>query len=405
MNIYFIIILSKLLFFIIFINFNLNLISNFKKFFCYISKKYEIIKLENYLKFCNNYKLVKKFKKIINPKISIISPIFNREKFILRFLRSIQYQNFYNIEIILVDDFSLDNSVEIIKQYQKLDERIILIKNKKNKGTFITRNIGALYAKGKYIIIPDPDDIISQNILHICYNYAERYKYELIRFNIYNGKNKPFFYDKNKLVNKQINQPEISTLIFYIDNEFNMNDYFIYNKFIKKDVYIKAMNNIGDNYLNLYMTMNEDQVINYILHRTAKSFYYIKKIGYRYIINKSSITNTLIKKSSKYIYFRFIYIYFIFELSKNIKYEKDIINYLLNKLYNNVFQFNNKILSFNTNYYTFYLKLINKYLNCIFITKENNYFLNALKNLIEKYINILCCHNPFYSIHKIYYKF
>ena len=98
-------------------------------------------------------------------------------------MRSIQYQKFNDLEIILVDDCSSDNSIEKIKIFKKKDERIILIKNKKNKGTFISRNLGALYAKGKYIIIPDPDDIISENILLLCYNYAEKYKYELIRFN------------------------------------------------------------------------------------------------------------------------------------------------------------------------------------------------------------------------------
>ena len=59
------------------------------------------------------------------PKISIISPIYNREKYILTFLRSIQNQFFDNIEIIFVDDFSSDNSVKSIENYQIEDERII----------------------------------------------------------------------------------------------------------------------------------------------------------------------------------------------------------------------------------------------------------------------------------------
>ena len=83
------------------------------------------------------------------PKISIISPIYNRGKYILRFLRSIQNQYFDNIEIIFVDDFSSDNSVELIKNYQFEDERIILIEHNKNKGTLISRNDGALISKGE----------------------------------------------------------------------------------------------------------------------------------------------------------------------------------------------------------------------------------------------------------------
>lgn len=166
----------------------------------------------------------------------------------------------------MVDDCSSDKSIEIIKKYQIRDERIILIKNKKNKGTFITRNIGALYAKGKYLIIPDPDDIITENILTICYNYAEKYKYEMIRFKKYQGKRNLFFDDiENEFKNKILKQPEISTFIFYASNELKIMDYYIYNKFIKKDAYIRALNFIKQFYLNIYMTMGEDQVINYLI--------------------------------------------------------------------------------------------------------------------------------------------
>ena len=55
--------------------------------------------------------------------------------------------------------------IRIIKTYQKEDNRIILIENKKNKGTFASRNIGALKSKGQYIMFPDPDDIPSQDCL------------------------------------------------------------------------------------------------------------------------------------------------------------------------------------------------------------------------------------------------
>ena len=109
-------------------------------------RKIETKKLELYLNICNETKLLHKqyFHKIENPKISIISPVHNREKYILRFLRSIQNQCFDGIEIILVDDFSEDNSVKLIENYQKEDKRIILIKHNKNKGTLISRNHGAI---------------------------------------------------------------------------------------------------------------------------------------------------------------------------------------------------------------------------------------------------------------------
>ena len=135
----------------------------------------------------------------------------------------------------------MDNSVNIIETYSKYDKRMQLIKLKKNKGTFAARNIGILLSKGKYIILPDPDDIISKNILNKCYKYCERNKYEIIRFIIYDGKNTDYFYNYNK----QIHQPELSTFLFYGDKELKQIDIYIHNKFIKKDVCIRALNSIN----------------------------------------------------------------------------------------------------------------------------------------------------------------
>lgn len=127
-------------------------------------------------------KWAKNLKKKINPKVSVISPIHNRQKFLITFLKNIQYQNFNDIEIILVDDNSTDNGIKILEEYQKKDKRIKIIKNKRNKGTFTTRNIEALYSKARYVILPDPDDIISKDIIKISLYYAEKYKFEMIRY-------------------------------------------------------------------------------------------------------------------------------------------------------------------------------------------------------------------------------
>ena len=174
------------------------IISDINTFFIDIKTKNEIKNLENLFKFCNdnndNIKMSKKFKKMENPKVSIISPIHNREIFLIRFLKNIQNQNFVNIEIILVDDKSYDNSVNILEEYQKKDKRMKIIKNKKNKGTFISRNIGVLYSKAEYIILPDPDHIISKDIISICIYYAEKYKFEIIRYHSYTGKKKILYF-------------------------------------------------------------------------------------------------------------------------------------------------------------------------------------------------------------------
>ena len=66
-------------------------------------------------------------KKIKNPKVSIICAVYNREEFILRFLRSVQNQKFNDIEIMFIDDCSEDKNAKLIEKYQEKDKRIILI--------------------------------------------------------------------------------------------------------------------------------------------------------------------------------------------------------------------------------------------------------------------------------------
>ena len=74
-------------------------------------------------------------------------------------IRSIQNQNMKEIEIIIINDFSKDNSAQVISEMQKEDQRIKLINNKKNLGILHSRAIGILQAKGKYILNLDHDDL------------------------------------------------------------------------------------------------------------------------------------------------------------------------------------------------------------------------------------------------------
>ena len=134
-----------------------------------IIRKNEFQKINNFNELCKLGFLLNKIKnkKAFNPKLSIITPIYNKSKYILRYLRSIQNQFFDDIEIILVDDHSTDSTLEIIEKLRKNDERIILIKNKKNKGTLKSRNEGVLKSNGKYLIFLDPDDLFSFNTLSL----------------------------------------------------------------------------------------------------------------------------------------------------------------------------------------------------------------------------------------------
>ena len=101
------------------------------------------------------------------PKISIIIPLKNSFKNILKLHKSIQEQSLKEIEIIYVDDCSSDDTTQLIKKLQKKDRRIILLRNKINKGPFYSRNKAAIFARGEFIQFIDSDDILYNYFMKI----------------------------------------------------------------------------------------------------------------------------------------------------------------------------------------------------------------------------------------------
>ncbi len=91
--------------------------------------------------------------------VSIITPSYNSVNFIEETINSVITQTHQNWEMIIVDDCSKDNSVELIQEYVNKDSRIKLIQNKENKGAAETRNIALRIAKGKFIAFLDSDDL------------------------------------------------------------------------------------------------------------------------------------------------------------------------------------------------------------------------------------------------------
>lgn len=91
--------------------------------------------------------------------VSIITPSYNCERFIAKTIESVLAQTYKNWEMIIIDDCSPDNSNKIIEEYIKKDNRIKLIKLKKNSGPAIARNRGIEEAKGRYIAFLDADDL------------------------------------------------------------------------------------------------------------------------------------------------------------------------------------------------------------------------------------------------------
>lgn len=112
-------------------------------------------------------------------KISIIVPIYNSSKYLKKCLDSIVNQTIKNIEIILIDDNSTDDSYNICLEYKKKDNRIKLIKNKVNKGVSVTRNIGIENSTGNYLTFIDSDDYVELDYIETLYNLIKEDNYDL----------------------------------------------------------------------------------------------------------------------------------------------------------------------------------------------------------------------------------
>src|SRR5699024_8503264 len=106
------------------------------------------------------------------PEISIIVPVYNKEKYLDQSLKSILNQSFDNLEIILINDGSTDNSLEICKTFEKKDNRVKVI-SQINQGVSVAGNTGIDNASGKYIGFVDPDDWIEKDMFLKMYKKYE----------------------------------------------------------------------------------------------------------------------------------------------------------------------------------------------------------------------------------------
>lgn len=114
----------------------------------------------------------------MTPKISIIVPVYNVEKYLHVCINSILNQNFSDFELILVNDGSKDNSGQICDEFAKEDSRISVI-HKKNGGLSSARNAGIDVAKGEYIGFVDSDDWIDKEMYEILYNNIVRHNAQI----------------------------------------------------------------------------------------------------------------------------------------------------------------------------------------------------------------------------------
>ena len=224
-------------------------------------------------------KPIKMFNKTQFPKISIIIPLYNGEKYIKTTLLSIQNQDLTDIEIIMIDDFSEDNTVNIVKEFMERDKRIILYQNEENKGILYTKTKGVLYAKGKYVMVLDEDDMyVQKDAFLTLYIEAEKYNLDIVGFA--SILNTTFHINKKRNNKKNIHHYYVTPVIFQPNITKRSHDYnkfgevirigdVIWIYFYKTKLFKKVIQEIDDKYLNTKMICHEDFLLLFLLTRKA----------------------------------------------------------------------------------------------------------------------------------------
>ena len=300
-----------------------NEVSKIKKFWS-INVKNELIE-RSFIK--NN--------QLKNPEISIIITVFNQEKCFYKALRSVQNQSLKNIEIILVDDCSTDNSLEIMENYQKNDDRIILLKNPYNYGKIKSRSNAVKLAKGKYILVIDGDDgLAKRDILYNSLNIAKIGNLDVIEFKMAYFINRNYKRIENNLepidnlYKKIIYQPELKYKFIKITKKEKLWNYLnrsICSKLIKNDIFKKVLEFIGPKYTQDNLIIFEDTIMSSSLFILSNSYYLMNEPGY--YRSKKECIESLNKKDEKKFSYNNCMINNNYELDP-VKY----LNFLLDKL-------------------------------------------------------------------------
>ncbi|EAI2801103.1 glycosyltransferase family 2 protein, partial [Campylobacter jejuni] len=218
------------------------------------------------------------YKCLVKPKISVIIPSYNSAKYIKECLDSVIFQSLKEIEILCIDAYSIDGTIDILKSYKKQDDRIkIIFSKKKSLGYQI--NLGLKEAKGEYFTIVESDDYVKIDMCEKLYRLARNQDCQVVKSDFIGFedkrsqrifKNLPICYDQT-LYNKKINSYLNPSIII---NSWNMNQSSLYKMDFIKKYDIRANETQGASYQDIGLWF---QILS-----LASSIYFYKEGFYFY---------------------------------------------------------------------------------------------------------------------------
>ena len=230
------------------------------------------------------------------PKVSIIIPIYNSEKYLITCLNSIKKQTFNEFEVILINDGSTDKSLNICKEFCDADDRFSLI-NKENTGVSDCRNIGIKFAKADYIMFVDGDDWIEEKTVEIGYYNMKESRADMCQFNFYFANDeKDYILGKHFNTKKQIFEKDDINILkqTILSPEFTEK---CLNKKIGRikacwgKIYSRKLLEENKIEFNKNLKIHEDTVFNLEVLQKSKKILFLDEYLYYYRKNETSITN------------------------------------------------------------------------------------------------------------------
>lgn len=214
-------------------------------------------------------------------KVSIIIPVYNSVKYLDKSLNSVISQTFKDFEVLCINDNSTDNSLEILQQYSKKDNRITVLNNEKNLGAALTRNVGIDNAKGDYIYFLDADDYIDEKYLECMIQKIEQKNCDIVL-------NMSIQSESNGNISqfKHPSMPAIKTSGEYLDKITTIHDApcFIWARIYRKSF----LNDNNLRFLDIHAT--DDVVFNAIVNMYCDKTFVFYGEKYHYTVNDSSVT-------------------------------------------------------------------------------------------------------------------
>lgn len=204
--------------------------------------------------------------------ISVIIPIYNVEKYLKECIDSILNQTYKNIEIILVDDGSTDNSPNICDEYTQKDTRVITI-HQKNQGVSSARNKGLEASKGNYIFWIDSDDYVKEDCIEKLYNLLKKYDSDISICDYTQGSDRDYVFVDNE-VKEEVYDSFTGLNNIYKNHHYSFIMAASWAKLIKKSLYKDLKYPVAKIFEDIYLSHHLISKCNKISYTNEVMYYY-----------------------------------------------------------------------------------------------------------------------------------